>query len=202
MKTIVGLTGGYCSGKNEAAQTMAQEGFHLIDVDLLGHKALESSTKELEKAFGKVILDPDGRINRRALGDIVFSSAEKLQLHESIVHPTMLSLLNQEIEAYEKVCINAALLYRFPQALDCDLIIEMRAPFFTRVKRGQNRDRLSVRDILKRISNQHYLWDMRPSGGPEIVYIDNDGDLAALGSAIKAVLDRLSARRAASRPNL
>ena len=191
MKTIVGLTGGYCSGKNEAAQTLAREGFHLIDVDILGHKALETSREELRRAFGPAILSPDGRVNRRALADIVFSSSEELQLHEAIVHPMMLSLLNQEIEAYPRVCINAALLYRFPQAKSCDLIIEMRAPFFIRVKRGQIRDGLGVRDILRRISNQHYLWDMRPTEGPKIVYIHNDGDLAALDRAIKAVLETL-----------
>jgi hypothetical protein len=67
----------------------------------------------------------------------------------------------------------------------------MRAPFFIRVKRGQLRDGLGVRDILRRISNQQYLWDMRPTEGPEIVYIDNDGDLAALDLAIKAVLNKL-----------
>jgi len=199
MKTIVGLTGGYCSGKNEAAVTFAKEGFHLIDVDVLGHQALTLCAERLSKAFGRGILSPDGSVNRRALADIVFSSAEKLQHHESIVHPVMLELLDKEIALHEKICINAALLYRFPQTAVCDLIIEVRAPFFTRIRRGWLRDHLGVVDILKRMGNQRYLWALRPAKSPRIVQVDNDGDLAALDKAIRAALASIPSLRNAGR---
>jgi dephospho-CoA kinase len=188
MKMVVGLTGGYCSGKNEAAVTFSKAGFHLIDVDILGHKALALCTQRLSAVFGKDILGADGLVQRKALADIVFSSPEKLQIHESIVHPVMLDLLDKEIAEHEKICINAALLYRFPQTALCDLIIEVRAPFFTRIRRGQSRDRLGVVDILKRMANQQYLWALRPTENPRVVYVDNDGDLEALEKAILAAL--------------
>ena len=188
MKMVVGLTGGYCSGKNEAAVTFAKAGFHLIDVDIVGHRALALCAERLSAIFGKEILGADGSVQRRALADIVFSSPEKMQIHEAIVHPVMLSLLDNEIAEYEKICINAALLYRFPQTAICDLIIEVRAPFFTRIRRGQSRDKLSVMDILRRMANQQYLWALRPPENPRVVFVDNDGDLEALEKAILAAI--------------
>jgi len=188
MKTIVGLTGGYCSGKNEAAITFASEGFALIDVDALGHKALAACAGKLADIFGAAILQADGTVNRRALGDIVFSNREKLQLHESIVHPVMLSFLDEEIAAHERVCIHAALLYRFPQTKLCDLIVEMRAPLALRIRRGMARDGLGVVDILKRISKQRYLWKLRPRDRPPVLFIDNDGNLDSLEAQVRNIV--------------
>ena len=189
MKRVVGLTGGYCSGKNEAAITFAKEGFSLIDVDILGHQALAICAEKLAYAFGPGILSPDGSVNRRAMGEIVFSSAEKLQLHESIVHPVMLGLLDKAIEADKDVCIHAALLYRFPQTKLCDFIVEMRAPLWVRIRRGMSRDGLGVADILRRISKQRYLWKLRPKDKPPVVFIDNSGDLDALEASVRSALD-------------
>ena len=191
MKTIVGLTGGYCSGKNEAAVTFAHEGFVLIDVDILGHQALAACSEKLAQAFGPGILTPEGEVNRRTLGDIVFSNLEKLQLHESIVHPVMLGLLDEEITAHDKICIHAALLYRFPQTNLCNLIIEMRAPLWLRIKRGMSRDNLGVIDILRRISKQRYLWKLRPKTMPPVVFIDNDGNLEALEAEVRKTIPSL-----------
>jgi dephospho-CoA kinase len=188
MKTIVGLTGGYCSGKNEAAVTFAHEGFTLIDVDLLGHRALAACAGVLAETFGPDILQADGTVNRRALGAIVFSDHEKLKLHESIVHPAMLKFLDEEIAAHEKVCIHAALLYRFPQKNVCDLIVEMRAPLALRIQRGMTRDGLSEAEIRKRITNQRYLWRLRPKKNPPVVLVDNDGNLEALEAQVRRII--------------
>ncbi|MCX7028445.1 MAG: dephospho-CoA kinase [Spirochaetes bacterium] len=188
MMTIVGLTGGYCSGKNEAAVTFAHEGFTLIDVDALGHKALAACAEKLARTFGPGILQPDGKVNRKALGEIVFSNREKLQLHESIVHPVMLRFLDEEIQAHERICIHAALLYRFPQTNLCDLIVEMKASIWLRIKRGMARDGLGIADILRRISKQRYLWKLRPKEKPPVVIIENDGNLQALEAQVKMII--------------
>ena len=79
MATIIGLTGGYCAGKNEAALCIEESGFRVIDVDKLGHKALELKTEALVRAFGRGILNPRGEIDRRALGAIVFADPETLR---------------------------------------------------------------------------------------------------------------------------
>lgn len=191
MKTILGLTGGYCSGKNRAAAIVESMGFYLIDVDKLGHRAVELCADRLKEVFGPGIAAADASIDRKALGAIVFSSPKDLALLESIVHPPMLALLDQEIAAREKVCINAALLYRFPQKELCDLIIEVRAPLWERVRRGRARDRSSCIDALKRIASQRALWKLRPRGKPPVIFVDNSGSAESLELALEKALAAL-----------
>lgn len=190
MKEIIGLTGGYCSGKNQAAAILKAKGYHIIDVDGLGHEALETCTESLVKAFGDGILNENGAIDRKALGKIVFSNPERLRLHESIVHPVMLGLLDKELAAREKACINAALLYRFPQAKQCDFILEIRAPLAARIRRGKRRDGLSAIDIMKRLWSQRYLWKLRPQNRPPVFFVDNRGDITDLRNRLEAALKR------------
>ncbi len=192
MKTIIGLTGSYCSGKNQAAAIMASDGFEVIDVDTLGHRALERSTEKLVSTFGRDILKTDGSIDRKVLGSILFSSKEKLHLHESIVHPIMLELLDEAMAKSTRVCVNAALLYRFPQAKRCDLILELKAPFLERIRRGKTRDHLSAMDVVKRIISQRYLWKLRPFPTPPVVFIQNGGNLQKLRRNVEAALTRAS----------
>lgn len=198
MNILAGLTGGYCAGKNEAASRLEKLGFRVIDVDLLGHKALAASLPRLAEVFGRSIIAPDGSIDRRALGSIVFSDPEKLRLHESIVHPEMLRLLDSELEKGGLTCINAALLYRFPQASRCDIILEVRAPLLKRLRRAWTRDGVGARDAMRRIASQHYLWKLRPTDGPPILPVKNAGTLADLDRELLKALppeirDRLGA---------
>jgi len=193
MKTIIGLTGSYCAGKNQAASIIETMGFTVIDVDKLGHKALELCTEKLAATFGPSIIKADGSIDRRALGSIVFSKPELLHLHESIVHPVMLALLDEEIAASDRVCINAALLYRFPHAARCEFIIEIRAPLLQRIRRGKERDHLKTADILKRVMSQGSFWRQRPKGRPPVVFVDNSGSLEALKRGIEKVISQIPA---------
>ena len=70
---IIGLTGTSCSGKNLVAETMEKKGFFVVDEDKLGHVALDMNQERLVDVFGPDILT-DGKVDRRKLGPIVFSS--------------------------------------------------------------------------------------------------------------------------------
>ncbi len=191
---IIGLTGGYCAGKNEVARILTQYGWEVIDVDKLGHAALLQVSDQLIRSFGESIRKEDGGIDRKKLGAIVFSDKNQLNVLESTVHPVMLSLLDHEIgkaqkNRVEKLCINAALLYRFPQIKCCRAIIEVRSPLYQKIMRAQERDHLSIAGALQRIENQKYLWSMRPQGEIPIYMLWNVGTYAEL-EANTAVLLR------------
>jgi len=188
MKTLIGLTGGYCSGKSQAAAILESMGFANVDADRLAHRALELCSGKLVAVFGKGILASDGSIDRKALGRIVFSDPERLSLHESIVHPVILDLMEKEIASSERVCVNAPLLYRTDFVRRCDRIIEIHAPLWLRVKRGKERDGLGTIDILRRIASQRSLWKLRPAGTPPVILVENSGGLDALRKAIAAAL--------------
>lgn len=187
MKTIVGLTGGYCSGKNQVATILAAHGYYCIDVDALGHQALELSKNELAKTFGSRIFDEYGGIDRKALGALVFSSKSLLEKHESIVHPTMLSLLDAELEKSERVCINAALLYKFPQVAKCTFIIEVTAPLELRLERARIRDGANAETAIARITHQEYLWKLRPAVHPPVFFISNEGCIKDLEASLARI---------------
>jgi dephospho-CoA kinase len=191
-QTLIGLTGGYCSGKNEVAHILESLGWVTVDVDALGHEALVMRKNELTATFGPSILTAEGYIDRKSLGALVFSDPVKLAVHESIVHPAMLDLLDMAIDAgSKKCCIHAALLYRFPQVHRCDFIIEVQAPYEVRVARAMIRDGIGPVKARERISLQHSLWKLRPRNGPAVYFIRNDGDLERLRDSVTKLVESL-----------
>jgi len=86
----VGLTGGLGSGKSFIGRTLERLGCVLIRADDLGHAVIAPDGEAYHPvmaAFGSAILNEDGTIDRRRLGDLVFSDPQKLALLNSIVHP-------------------------------------------------------------------------------------------------------------------
>lgn len=207
---ILGLTGGYCSGKNAASVMLAARGWLCIDVDALGHRALEENAEAVVELLGPgVIADPHpgvmeasaggggpraagsapavsrARLDRKRIGAAVFADSALLKRYEAIVHPAMLRLLDEAIDAAgpeneAKVCINAAILYRLPQLARCDVVVEIRASVLSRVLRGRLRDGLSARLVLDRIRRQKPLWTAGETYRGKRIIIRNDGGLAAL----------------------
>lgn len=192
---ILGLTGGYCAGKNEVATLLEERGWRVADVDKLGHAALAESRENLAGAFGPSIVSADGSIDRARLGAIVFSDPAELQKLESIVHPAMYALLDRAIESAaergeKRFCINAALLYRFPQAAACDAIIEVRAPLYLRLARAARRDSIAGPEAIKRIASQRAFWDLRPSGQP-LYMLWNTGSPDQLRQRLAGILSEI-----------
>lgn len=73
---MIGLTGGIASGKTTICNRLKDMGARVISCDHLGHVAYKQHTKcyqEIVQYFGQSILNPDGEIDRKKLGPIVFS---------------------------------------------------------------------------------------------------------------------------------
>ena len=91
-KFVIGLTGNIACGKSTVLAHLAQHGAFVIDADSVtrqlqqpGHPVLAA----IVAAFGTHILHPDGQLNRKALGDIVFRDVALLRQLEAIVHPAV-----------------------------------------------------------------------------------------------------------------
>ncbi len=85
----VGLTGGLATGKSTVARELEQLGAHLLYADAEGHRLLQPSGEAFAPvvaAFGEEIVK-DGRIDRRALAQIVFSDPIQLGRLNEIIHP-------------------------------------------------------------------------------------------------------------------
>ena len=87
---LIGLTGNIASGKSTVAQWLVKQGAAHLDADHLVHEMYEAGTEvtaEIAARFGEQVLAPDGSVNRKALGPIVFNDQEALRALEKIVHP-------------------------------------------------------------------------------------------------------------------
>lgn len=90
MTTRVGLTGGVASGKSTVAAMLSELGAVVIDADVLAREVVEPGTPGLDAVvaeFGQDVLTEDGRLDRPAVGRLVFADADARRRLEQIVHP-------------------------------------------------------------------------------------------------------------------
>lgn len=156
---ILGITGKYCSGKNHISSILEKKGYHIIDVDKLGHSALKQEEERVISRFGREILTEGGQIDRKKLGSIVFSDPEALRDLEALIHPVMVEAARVEAEQLRSsgVVINAAILFKMQLHRLCDLVIWVEAPLLERFFRALKRDDQDIRKILSRIWAQRGL---------------------------------------------
>jgi dephospho-CoA kinase len=107
---LIGLTGIYCAGKNHVAALLEKRGLAVVDVDKLGHIAIENQKEAIILRFGEDVLSGEGTVNRRLLGATVFGKEEEMVALQGIVHPEANRLTQEWITAQNgKPCvINAA----------------------------------------------------------------------------------------------
>ena len=162
---VVGISGNYCAGKSTIAAVFALEGWVHIDVDALGHNALIQQQKQLIEVFPSLILDQHtGIIDRKKLGQLVFSDPKKLALLESLVHPLMVQQVKKTIAFYQNtqdqqssvrgIFIDAAILYKLKLETVCSLVLWIQAPLLLRLIRAKQRDNTTLKNIFRRLLAQ------------------------------------------------
>lgn len=86
----IALTGGIASGKSFVADEFAALGATIVDSDVLAREVVEPVTPGLERVverFGEDIVQPDGSLDRAALGRIIFADEQARADLNAIVHP-------------------------------------------------------------------------------------------------------------------
>jgi dephospho-CoA kinase len=190
----IGIAGGYCSGKNEAARILKERGFACLDMDEAGHAALASRSREIAARFGEGMLRPDGKPDREAIGNIVFRDMRALRDLEAIVHPEMEKRAREWLQANASrdVCVNAALLHRMGLMAMLDAAIEIRAPLLLRLARARRRDGRRLLGALRRIWSQRSFSALLRAAGKPVLVVRNRGGTAALAAGLDKALSQLS----------
>ena len=89
---LVGLTGGIATGKSTVSAMFAHLGAKVIDADLLAREVVmpgQPALAEIVAEFGEGVLQPDGHLDRKKLGAIVFNDPEARKVLEGMVHPAV-----------------------------------------------------------------------------------------------------------------
>lgn len=202
---IAGLTGGIGAGKTTVARLLAARGATVIDVDAVGHAVLEpggGAYDEVVAEFGPGIVGADGRIDRPALGRIVFGDAAALARLTAISHPAINAQLVERLDALDTpgiVVLDMAILVEsnLGQA-DADhtyqVVITVEADEDTRVARAVARG-MAEPDVRRRIRAQAREEERRRRA--DIVLV-NDGSDEDLSAAVDRCWDDLRGRMAMS----
>jgi dephospho-CoA kinase len=159
----VGLTGGYASGKSFVALRLEQLGCLIIYADKLGHQVLEPSGEAYLptlEAFGLGILAPDRSIDRKKLAAVVFADPERLQALNSIVHPAVFHLEEDELAAWYTshptgiAVVEAAILIETGRYATFDRLIVTLCTRETQIARAMQREGVTREQALARIERQ------------------------------------------------
>ena len=90
---VIGLTGGIASGKSTVSAWLRQWGAHIVDADAISRETTKQGGRGYRAVvarFGREILRPDGELDRRKLGGIVFADEDRRRELEGILHPIVI----------------------------------------------------------------------------------------------------------------
>jgi dephospho-CoA kinase len=192
---ILGITGRCCAGKDAAARILHERGWLVIDVDRLGHLALEEKADEILAVFGSGASDGHRGIDRGRLGSIVFADTGALKKLERIVHPWMIGEVRRraadEAESGRNVAVHAAILEKMGLHTLCDAVIFIKAPMPLRLLRAIRRDSLPLCTVLRRFASQRGIDAKRLRKAVDMYSISNVGPLSGLESKLLRIEKRL-----------
>lgn len=160
---VIGLTGQSGAGKTTVSRVFSQNGFAVIDADIISREVTEKGQPcltELSEAFGSDIINSDGALNRKRLGSIVFSDREKLRQLNGIIYPYIIYRIISRIdelseEGRELILLDAPTLFEANADDLCDLIISVTADESIRMSRIIARDNITPEAAKKRFESQY-----------------------------------------------
>jgi dephospho-CoA kinase len=192
---ILGLTGGIAAGKTKSASFFKSCGAYIADADCISREFAQKGSPELKKIlriFGKDFLLSDGTLNRKKLGELVFSDDNARTKLEKILMPKIINRIKEiisERKTERLLVIDAPLLFETNLNKLCDKTAVVSANAGTQIKRLQKRDNLTVEQIKQRISSQMPLKEKLKLAD---FIIDNNGTEKELENKIKELYAALT----------
>ncbi len=156
------------SGKSFVGHALADLGCYLIEADKLGHQVMMQGGEAYDaivREFGPGVLDGDGSISRRKLGDIVFNNAERLEKLSSLVHPPVQEREERWMAEIARTdpraiaVVEAAILVETGRYKSFDRLIVVTCDAEQQMERALERGSYNREEILARLSRQLPLED-------------------------------------------
>ena len=194
---IVGLTGGIASGKSLVARLFKDLGAHLIDADKIVHELLEPEQRAWEEVlayFGADVQSPNKSIDRRKLGEIVFTDPKKRAWLNQCLHPKVFEAFTMQVKHLSMrqpdavVVLDAALLIETGYHKKVDKVVVVYTDEEQQLKRLMERDQFTHEQAMARIRSQMPLSEKRLHAD---YVIDNTGTRQDTERQARAIFDEL-----------
>lgn len=194
----IALTGGIATGKSHVRRTFEALGVPTLDADRLARDAVQPGSPGLRQVvdrFGPAVLGPDGALDRRALGAIVFEDADARRDLEAIIHPIVRAAADRWLASLPPsvpfAIADIPLLYETGRDRDFDAVIVAACDEGTQLARLMQRDGLTEAEARRRIGAQWPLAEktrradyvIRTDGTPE----DTDRQVVELYRRLEAM---------------
>jgi dephospho-CoA kinase len=202
---LVGLTGGIATGKSTVTSLLRDLGAEIIDADVLAREVVEPGEPalgEIAAEFGRGVLGGDGRLDRKALGAIVFADPERRLRLEAITHPRIRDRFQRRLDELAArgfrglVIFDAAVMIESGNYRNMDKLVVVVTDEPTQIARLIARDGIGRDEALRKIGSQMPLAEKAKLAD---YVIDNSGDPAATAERVRAVYQALLGDAAAAR---
>jgi dephospho-CoA kinase len=194
---MAGLTGGIASGKSTVAAMLAAAGAQIVDADQIARQVVRKGRPayhDIVRRFGPAILNPEGQIDRDALGTIVFNDKDAKQALNDIVHPRVHEVMQQHIDTFARQHPEAPVILDVPLLIESGwhaflpVVILVYVPEPVQKMRLMARDGLGASDAMARIRAQMPI-DAKRAYADYI--IDNTGTREATQRQVLAVYEKI-----------
>jgi dephospho-CoA kinase len=199
MKKVLGLTGGIACGKSTVAKLFEERGIKVVDADEIARDVVAPGTPGLAaivETFGDEMLLPDGSLDRKKLGALVFSDPERRKKLEAITHPRIAKeglarLMALQTSDAPYLLYEAALLVEGGSHRNFPGLIVVTSSPELQLARLMKRDGSTEDEARARIAAQLPLKEKEAVAD---VVIRNDGDLHHLRKAVDDAHRRIMGR--------
>ena len=162
MSYILGLTGSIATGKSTVAKLFLSAGIPVVDADL-GARAVvlpgAPGLADIIEHFGEAYLLPDGTLDRKRLGTLIFSDREKRKELDVLLKERINDWIQAEKERYiseghNLIVLDIPLLYEGGYEDSCDAVMVVYVPEELQVQRLMSRNHLDADEAARRMQSQ------------------------------------------------
>ncbi|WP_330893437.1 dephospho-CoA kinase [Candidatus Deferrimicrobium sp.] len=190
---VFGLTGNIGSGKSTVAAMLREAGIPVLDADRISREVTVPGGRaydDVVQTFGRGIVRDDGSIDRKRLGEIVFSDPGLRERLERITHPAILETMKEAIagldrEGHRAAVVEAALIHESGRKGLFERVISVTCDRETALSRLTARDGMSRSEAEARLLAQ--MDGDRKAGASDYV-IDNSGDIESTRRQVVALV--------------
>lgn len=177
----IGLTGGIACGKSTVSRMLVSRGALLIDADQIARDVVEPGSPVLEQVaahFGQAVIGPDGSLQRKKLGEIIFGSPEARKQLDGLLHPPIRAKMREQMTLYERDFPTKLVVVDVPLLIESNLvsmfeeIMVVYIPRHLQLERLMQRDGLSTEHAQLRLDAQMSIEEKRKLAD---IVIDNSG---------------------------